>query len=69
MIGKGKTRTLRITTLMVSKGCFQVGLDVPDAFPVPVLTKVIVYAGIGIFAIELLPLFFEYVGWGLRSSV
>ncbi|KAH6887799.1 sphingosine-1-phosphate phosphatase [Coprinopsis sp. MPI-PUGE-AT-0042] len=34
-----------------------------------VLTKVIVYAGIGIFAIELLPLFFEYVGWGLRSSV
>ncbi|KAF6753714.1 sphingosine-1-phosphate phosphatase [Ephemerocybe angulata] len=33
-----------------------------------VLTKVIVYAGIAFIACEVMPLFFEASGWGLRSS-
>lgn len=33
-----------------------------------VLTKVIVYAGIAVIACELMPLLFQRIGWGLRSS-
>ncbi|KAJ7647111.1 PAP2 superfamily-domain-containing protein [Roridomyces roridus] len=33
-----------------------------------VLTKVIVYAGIGVISCELMPVLFGKIGWGLRSS-
>lgn len=33
-----------------------------------VLTKVIVYAGIAVFAAEVIPLLFEVVGLGVHSS-
>lgn len=34
-----------------------------------VLTKVIVYAGIAVLATEMIPLWFELVGLGVKSSV
>lgn len=32
-----------------------------------VLTKVVVYAGIGFISSEAMPLFFSLIGWGIKA--
>lgn len=36
--------------------------------PMIVLTKVVVYSGIGMLACGIIPVMFEVLGWGLRVS-
>ncbi|KAF7288673.1 Sphingosine-1-phosphate phosphatase [Mycena chlorophos] len=42
---------------------------VKKRYDADVLTKLVVYAGIAIISIEIMPVFFQEVGWGLRGTI
>lgn len=52
---------------MVRTFRFRLLLQYADVAFGTVLTKVVVYAGIGIISTEGMPLFFSLVGWGIRA--
>ncbi|KAF9265034.1 acid phosphatase/Vanadium-dependent haloperoxidase [Marasmius fiardii PR-910] len=58
-------------TMSENRGGREEGLDKPDGvkhYDAEVLTKVIVYAGIGALATGAIPMGFEMLGWGTRST-